>query len=62
MLRYGSVVFLDIRNIVVLEVTKSIPRFNDSLGKLKGLSIVILMAIIYYRKRIQSKISKVKGA
>lgn len=38
-------------------VPKTAPRVNDSLRGLSGLSIIILMTIIYCSKRIQSNIS-----
>lgn len=37
-------------------------RFDDSLGGITGFSVVILLDIIYYNKRIQGKISKERGA
>ena len=43
-------------------VPKTTLKVDDVLGGLIGLSIVILMTVIYYRKWVQSKLSKGKGA
>ena len=45
----------------MLKVPKITPRFGDLLGELTRLSItVILIAMIYYSKRLQSTTSKGK--
>lgn len=46
----------------MLGVPKTTVKVDDVLGGLIGLSIVILMTVIYYRKWIQSKLSEGKGA
>ena len=45
--------------IIVLGVSKTTLRFTDLLGGPTG-HVVILMAVTYYNRRIQSKISKGK--
>lgn len=42
---------------VVLVVARSAPGFSDSLEGLRGQHIVVLTAVTYYSKKIQSKIS-----
>ena len=44
-------------NAVVLEAPKTTPRCGFSLEDLTGLSIVVLMPVVYYGERIQNKIS-----
>lgn len=43
-----------------LGVSKTSPRFSDSLEGLTGLSIIIVMAKIYHDERTQSTISKLR--
>ena len=47
-------------NAVVLEAPKTTPRCGYSLEELTGLSIVVLMPVVYYGERIQNKISTEK--
>lgn len=44
-------------NAVVLEAPRMTPRFGYSLEELTGLSMFVLMPLVYYGERIQSKIS-----
>lgn len=47
--------------VVVLMVARSTPRFCDSLEGLGGQHMVVLTAVTYYSKKIQSNISTGKG-
>lgn len=44
----------------VLGAPKTAPSFDDLLGGITGLNIVVFMAVIYYSGRISNKISKGK--